>query len=112
MFCSGEELLNSLNKSAKLGGGFKRTELFIVEFSMWRRNLCLTNLKIVEMYYNTINITKDQLILEDINSQQGPVYYISDVPTMLDKVFKNKMVKSSKTGQEKKSLVFIFTDYF
>ena len=28
VFCSGEESLNRLNKSSKLGGGFKRTELF------------------------------------------------------------------------------------
>ena len=34
MFCSGEELLNWLNKSAKLGGAFKRTELFLLEISM------------------------------------------------------------------------------
>ena len=31
---SGEELLNRLNKSAKLGGGFERTELFLLEISM------------------------------------------------------------------------------
>ena len=34
MFCSGKELLNWLNKSAKLGGAFKRTEVFLLEISM------------------------------------------------------------------------------
>ena len=34
MFCSGEELLNWLNKSAKLRGGFKTTELFLLDISM------------------------------------------------------------------------------
>ena len=34
----------------------------------------------VEFHYNMINKTKDQLILEDIYSQQGYVYYTSDVP--------------------------------
>ena len=32
--CSGEELLKWLNKRAKLGSGFKRTELFLLEISM------------------------------------------------------------------------------
>ena len=34
MFCLVEELLNWLNKSAKLGGGFKRTELLLLEISV------------------------------------------------------------------------------
>ena len=32
--CSVEELLNWLNKSAKIGAGFKRTELILLEISM------------------------------------------------------------------------------
>ena len=32
--CFGEELLNLLNRSAKLGGGFKRPKLFLLEISM------------------------------------------------------------------------------
>ena len=34
----------------------------------------------VELHHNMIRKTKDQLILEDVCSQQGQVYYTSDGP--------------------------------
>ena len=69
IFCSGEELLNWLNKSAKSGGGFNRTELFLLEFSVSfflsteevkSLSIKFPNGRIVLQY---LNKTKDQLIL-------------------------------------------------
>ena len=35
------------------------------------KNPCLSNSQMVELHYNMINKTKDQLILEDIYIEQG-----------------------------------------